>query len=134
MTRDQKNYLGIGLILILTFLLISCTSSPNNAPAAVQSYLQAIVNRDETTLVNQVCSAWEADARTEFNSFTAVKLTLDNLTCQESGNDGNYTLVRCQGAIIASYGAEDLTLELDERIFRVVQEAGEWRVCGYQGQ
>ncbi len=128
---------SLPLLLLLVFLcanfLASCASSPNTASAAVQSYLQAIIDRDEAALVNRTCSAWEADARTEFNSFTAVKLTLENVSCQEKGVSGEFTLVECQGSIIASYGAEDLILELNQRTFQVIQENGEWRVCGYQG-
>ncbi len=121
------------LTIIFGSFLAGCASSQNSAPAAVQGYLQAIIDRDETALVNRSCSKWEADARTEFNSFTAVKLTLDNVSCQEIGISGGVTLVSCQGSIVASYGAEDLILELNDRVFQVVQEAGEWRVCGYQG-
>ena len=120
-------------VLLCANVLTGCASSQNTAPSAVQSYLQAIIDRDEAALVSRTCSAWEADARTEFNSFTAVKLTLENVSCQEKGTSGEFMLVGCQGAIIASYGAEDLILELNERTFQVIQETGEWRVCGYQG-
>jgi hypothetical protein len=120
------------LVILVGIFVSGCSGAQNSAPAAVQNYLQAIIDRNEPAMVNHVCSAWEADARTEFNSFTAVKLTLDNVTCQENGASGGFTLVSCQGTIIASYGAEDLTLELDERTFQVTQEAGEWRVCGYK--
>ncbi len=123
------------LVLVMGIIILSgCSSATSSAPQAVQSYLQAIIKRDETALVSHTCAAWEAQARVEYNSFTAVKLSLQNVSCQETGQSGEFTLVNCQGSIIASYGAEDLVLELDEKTFRVLQEAGEWRVCGYQGQ
>jgi hypothetical protein len=131
--NKHKLILLISMLSLSTYLLFGCSSSQDSAPAAVQAYLQAIIDRDLTAMVNKTCSDWEADARTEFNSFTAVKLTLDNVSCQESGTSGEFTLVNCQGAIIASYGAEDLILELNDRTFQVVNEAGEWRVCGYKG-
>lgn len=127
-----KNFFWLFSVIFLHISLGSCSSSQNTAAAAVHNYLQAIVSRNETALVNQVCAAWESDARTEFNAFTAVKLTLDKVSCQESGTSDSFTLVSCQGAIRASYGAEDLILELNERTFQVIQEAGEWRVCGYK--
>lgn len=131
----KKNTLILSFcfMILLGILLPGCSTAQQSAPDAVLNYLQAIIDRDEPAMINHVCSAWEADARTEFNSFTAVKLSLDNVTCQENGTFGDYTLVSCQGAIVASYGAEDLILELNERTFQVIQEAGEWRVCGYKG-
>ncbi len=131
--KKYRLILSSCFVLLLGILLPACSTAQPSAPDAVLNYLQAIIDRDEPAMINHVCSAWEADARTEFNSFTAVKLTLDNVTCQESGTSGDYTLVSCQGAIIASYGAEDLILELNDRTFQVIQESGEWRVCGYKG-
>ena len=118
----------------VALLLSGCASaSPEQAAAAaVQSYWQAIVDRDLNQLVELSCSAWEAQARTEFNSFSAVKLQLDNVACQSAGKAGPLVQVTCTGTILANYGAEDLTIDIAGRTYLVANESGEWRMCGYQ--
>ncbi len=83
-------------------------------------------------MVSHTCAAWEAQARQEFNSFTAVKLELKDVSCKVIGQDQSFSLVSCTGSIIANYGNEDLQIDVAEQTFRVIQEAGDWRVCGYQ--
>ncbi len=96
--------LSISLLVFFT----ACSSNQDNAAQAVEAYFQALQSKDEVAMINQTCSAWEADARTEYNSFSAVKITLDNLSCQQTGQADDMTLVACQGTLVASYGAEDL--------------------------
>ena len=83
-------------------------------------------------MINHSCSDWESQAKLELNSFAAVEASLENLTCEISGQEGEYTLVDCRGIIIANYGAEVLEIDLQERTFQVLQEGGEWRMCGYR--
>jgi hypothetical protein len=126
------------LLASLSLWLLPGCASANNAPAAaaaVQSYWQAMVDRDLNQVVALSCAAWEAQARTEFNSFSAVKLKLDNVACNPvAGQDssGQAVLVTCSGSIIANYGAEDLTIDIANRTYRAVNEGGDWRMCGYQ--
>ena len=123
------------LIVALTIpFLASCTNAgnPNQAINAAENYLQALVKKDANHMINLSCAAWEEQAKLEYDSFAAVELTLKDLSCQETGQEGEYTLVTCSGAIVASYGAEDLVLELAERPFKMVNEGGEWRMCGYR--
>ncbi len=125
----------IPLIVIHTALLSACTNvSPGQAAAAaVQSYWQAMVDRDLNKVVELSCADWEAQARTEFNSFSAVKLKLENVACQAPADaSGQSIKVTCTGAIIANYGAEDLTIDIANRAYNTVNEGGEWRMCGYQ--
>lgn len=82
-------------------------------------------------MVSYTCAAWEAQARQEFNSFTAVKLELKDVSCKVTGQDQSFSLVSCTGSIIANYGNEDLQIDVAEQTFRVIQEGGDWRVCGY---
>ena len=127
--------LGITLIgLSIIILLTGCSGQKNSqdAPGAVQAYLKALTDKDQNQMINLSCAAWEAQAKQEYDSFAAVKLTLQDVSCKQSGQDASYTLVTCQGSILASYGTEDLKLELADRVFRAVQERGEWRMCGYQ--
>jgi len=121
-------------IVIFPLLLVGCSGgNQEQAAAAVQSYWQAMVERDLNKVVASSCAAWEAQARTEFNSFSAVTLKLDNVKCQAAGQAaGDAAQVTCSGSIIANYGAEDLTIDVADRTYRVVNEGGEWRMCGYQ--
>ena len=122
-------------LLIASPLLAACGAQAGggSSPAAqaVQSYLQALVAKDATKVTNQVCKAWEADATLEMDSFQAVTATLEGVSCQETGKDGAATLVNCKGAIVATYNNEKQNLDLSPRTYKVVQEGGEWRVCGY---
>ncbi len=114
-------------------LLSGCGgSASSDAPSAVQGYLQALAAKDANKMTNLSCASWEPQARVEYDSFAAVKLTLKDLTCKEAGKDGSASLVTCSGSIIANYGAEELPIDVAGRTYRVVQEGGEWRVCGYQ--
>ena len=130
-----KIRLVLPFIVIIPLILASCAGGNQEqaAAAAVQSYWQAMVERDLNKVVTSSCAAWEAQARTEFNSFSAVTLKLDNLKCQAAGQAaGDAVQVTCSGAIIANYGAEDLTIDIADRTYQVVNEGGEWRMCGYQ--
>ncbi len=78
------------------------------------------------------CAGWESQARTELESFSAVTVTIENPACQESGIDGELTLVSCTGKIVANYGNEVLEIDLADRTYLSANEGGEWRMCGYR--
>jgi predicted small secreted protein len=122
-------------LLVTSTLLAACgAQAGGGSPAvqAVQAYLQALVAKDATKLSNLSCAAWESDATLEMDSFQAVTATLQGVSCQETGKNGSATLVNCNGAIVATYNNEKQNLDLSPRTYKVVQEGGEWRVCGYQ--
>jgi hypothetical protein len=126
--------LWIVLLLISAVVLVGCGASGGggDAAAAVEDYLQAIVDKEPDTVVNLSCAAWEVDARTEVDSFQAVDVTLRDPACTVTGTDGDATLVACTGALVTTYDGEDQELDLSRRTYRVVNEGGEWRMCGYQ--
>lgn len=119
---------------VLMLILAGCASGgkSNSAAAAIEAYNQALVAKDENRLSTLSCSAWEADAKTELNSFGAVKTTLQDQKCQESGKDGDLTLVSCTGKISADYNGEILEINLADRTYQAKQEGGEWTMCGYR--
>lgn len=120
-----------GLLLLL--VLSACAGGESGGPAAaVQDYFQALVAKDAERLATLSCAGWEADARTELDSFGAVKTTLAELSCQESGQDGELALVACAGVISADYNGEILEIDLADRTYTARQEGGEWRMCGYR--
>jgi hypothetical protein len=77
-----------------------------------------------------VCGAWEEDALIELDSFQAVTARLEDLSCSQTGTDGETALVLCTGDIIATYGNEEQKLDLSVRTYQVTQEGGDWLVCG----
>jgi hypothetical protein len=121
-------------VLLMSLFLAACSNAEGSNPAAsaVQDYLQALVQKEENNMISLACADWENQAKLEFDSFAAVKVTLEGPDCSVSGQDGKTTLVKCIGKIIASYGEEDLVIELGDRTYQVVNEGGEWRMCGYR--
>lgn len=123
--------LTVLVILIATLLLTACSSNGGNAPVkAVEDYLNALVAKDADRLSTLSCGEWEDDALLELDSFQAVTARLEGLACEQTGTDGSTTLVLCNGKIIATYDTEDQELDLSVRTYQVVQEGGEWLVCG----
>ena len=121
------------LSISLHLILAGCAGKQaGSASDTAQAYIQALVSKDATKLTNLSCAAWEADAKTELDSFGAVTTRLEDLSCKEAGKDGNYTLVSCTGRIIANYNGEDQAINLADRTYKMLQEVGDWRMCGYQ--
>lgn len=129
----KKHWRFMLLFLIIAATLGGCSGqqSAGGAAGAVEEYLQALARRDLNRMIGASCAEWEAQARLEYDSFAAVKLELQDLSCQETGQDQSYTLVTCTGKFIANYGAEDLQIDVGAQTFQVSQEGGDWRVCGY---
>jgi len=127
----MRKLILLSLMIIAALALAACGASDADAPAkAVENYLTALVEKDGDRLPTLVCGDWEADALIELDSFQAVTARLDNLSCSQTGTDGETALILCTGNIIATYNGEDQALDLSGRTFQVTQENGEWLVCG----
>ena len=128
----MRKFCLILLTIITTALfLAACASNNEAAPArAVEEYLSALVTKDADRLATLSCGEWEDDALLELDSFQAVTTRLEGLACEQTGMDGNTALVLCNGSIIATYDNEDQELDLSVRTYQVVQEGGDWLVCG----
>ena len=122
------------LALVLVFpslVLAACASNNENAPVqTVENYLTALVEKDADRLTTLSCGEWEDDALLELDSFQAVTARLEGLACEQTGTDEETALVLCNGNIVATYNNEDQQLDLSVRTYQVVQEGGEWLVCG----
>lgn len=119
------------LITILAGMLAACSSSSGDASAqVVEDYLNALVAKDADRVTTLVCGDWEEDALIELDSFQAVTARLDNVVCTQTGTDGDAALVTCTGSIIATYNNEDQELDLSVRTYQVVEQGGDWLVCG----
>ncbi len=127
----RKILLSLIIVMLAGILLAACSGSSDDAPAkAVEAYLNALVAKDENLLPTLVCGDWEQDALIELDSFQAVTPRLDNAACKQTGTDGDTALVQCTGKIIATYNNEDQELDLSTRTYQVVQDNGDWLVCG----
>ena len=122
------------LILLGGFFILAlaaCASKETNAPAqAVEDYFTALVEKDANRLTTLSCGEWEEDALLALDSFQAVDTRLEGLACEQTGTDGDTALVLCKGSIVATYDGEDQQMDLSVRTYQVVQEGGEWLVCG----
>jgi hypothetical protein len=119
------------IVLLANIALTACSASNTDAPAkAVEDYLNALVAKDADRLPTLVCGDWEEDALIELDSFQAVTASLENVSCAQTGTDGKTALVLCTGNIVASYNDEDQRLDLSVRTYQVIEEGGDWLVCG----
>ena len=127
----RKFFLILILVSVSMLFLSACSSKNGNGPTkAVEDYLQALVAKDSDRLTTLTCSDWEDDALLELDSFQAVTTRLDGVACTQTGTDGDAALVLCKGKIIATYNNEDQELDLSRRTYQVVQQGGDWLVCG----
>ena len=129
----KRNSLLVVVFLTGIILLAACGGGESVDAAAkpVELYLQALVAQDTDMIPNVTCSEWEDQAILELDAFMGVEASLDEVSCQVSGEDGDSKLVQCAGNILATYNNEQQELSLAGRTYKVIQEGGEWRVCGY---
>lgn len=117
--------------VVTSFLLVSCGLSNSDAPAAaVESYLNALVAKEAERLPTLVCGDWEEDALIELDSLQAVSARLEGVSCTQTGTDGSTALVDCTGNIVLTYDTEDQNIDLANVTYQVVEEGGDWLVCG----
>ena len=134
MSKIGHKLLGFVAALLLALLALSgCSGSGSDsgdAAAAVEAYFQALVEKTPNRLSSLSCSAWEAEAQKELNSFGAVTAELKDLSCEASGEEGEVALVTCSGTIAANYGNEVLEIDLAARPMQQVYEGNECRRRG----
>ncbi|NWF64725.1 MAG: hypothetical protein HXY38_10510 [Chloroflexi bacterium] len=119
------------LMLALSILPAACGSSASGgATTAVEGYITALATKDQAALISNSCADWEDDALIELDSFALVEVTIDGMSCAEAGTDGEVTLVNCTGMLNMSYNGEPQSLNLADRIYEVIEQDGNWLVCG----
>lgn len=122
------------LILALVLAACSSTASTESDPAqAVQAYLTAMVANETAKLPQLVCPAFEADARTDFDSFGAISdAKLDGMDCSTASTSGDSAVVTCKGQITYVYNGENDAQNLGDDSYSVQKVDGVWTMCGYQ--
>ena len=128
----KKFFSILAIVLITNLLFTACSSSSKTAAPvkAVEDYLKTLVAKDDNRLPTLVCGSWEEDAMIALDSFQAVTPKLENVACAQSGIDGSTVLVKCTGNIVMTYNNEDQRLDLSTLTYQVVQQNGDWLVCG----
>ncbi len=126
---------SIILALIAGFVgvqILSACGQQDSPVQAVENYLKLRVASDSPKLLAISCKDWEGQASVEAASFQSMNAKLDGMNCKQAGEDGQYTLVACQGKIVTTYAGETRGWDLAAKNFRVVKEDGQWKMCGYQ--
>jgi outer membrane lipoprotein-sorting protein len=118
------------MILFLLASLVLAGCAQGSAADVVEKYLEAKVASDADELVSLSCKDWEAQAELAANSFETVDAEIHDMSCKENGEDGNYTLVSCEGKIVVAYRGESREFNLNDSTYRAIEEDGEWKMCG----
>lgn len=127
----NKQTSSVHFLLTFSALLVASCAAQSSPAVVVEKYLQAIVEKDVVEATNLSCLAWEEDAYAEASSFETVEVRLEGVTCKVVAEEGEFQQVSCGGEIVANYGGEDQDIPLASRDFYVIEEDGEWRMCGY---
>ena len=115
-------------LLLAGLLILAGCASESNPVDVVEAYFQAIIADETERLADLTCSAYEAQALTLATSFRNTGAELQDISCQQSGTDGDYNIVQCQGKIVVQYQAELREFPLSR--YRIIEEDGAWRMCG----
>ena len=126
----RKLLLILSIVLFANVLLTACAVNTNAPVNAVENYLNSLVEKDTDRLSTLVCGAWEAEALTALDGLQGVSAQLENVSCNQIGTDGNTALVNCSGKMVLTYDAEDQELDLSAVTYEVIEEGGDWLICG----
>lgn len=128
----RKTAFVLLLTVLLAALLAGCGPRKDPAAQTMEAYWTALVGKQADTLKSLSCNAWESNALLEMNAFQNVEAKLDGMDCSKSGADGDVTLVQCKGKIVATYTNETQEYNLADYTYQLVQQNGQWTVCGYR--
>lgn len=127
-----KQTFTYSLYLVLLVLLSACSGGKSGAVSAIETYINALGNKDVNQISSISCSDWEQNALTEVDSLAAVGTKVEDISCTETGKEGTDTFVSCTGRIAMDYGGEAQYIDLSGRTYVARQESGDWRMCGYK--
>lgn len=117
-------------VIIFSALILLSACAGSGPDKAIAAFWQALVSKDSAQVSSLSCAAYEPEAKTTLESFNAVETKLKDLSCSVISQEGDTASVSCSGSIIATYGSEDMTIDLAARTYTAKKEGGDWRMCG----
>ena len=129
----MKMYKVLVLSIAIMMLLSACGSkAAASAADATYAYLQALADKDKEMVVSLTCKAWEEQAILEVDALMSVGAALNDVSCLQTGEEGENALVVCSGSLDLTYNDEIRAIELNKRTYTMAMEDGQWRVCSYK--
>lgn len=125
-TLTHSSSVFVTFLFLCALLLTACQQ--RDPAATIQAYLEARTNANAEQLRSLSCAEWEEQAALEAASFRSVEARLDGVVCRVIREEAPYTIVGCDGSIMATYNGEERALRISN--FRLIQEDGEWKMCG----
>ena len=116
--------------LAMVALVSACAGEDDLSARAVEKYLEAMVAGDASQTTKLACKEFETQASSDADSFGGVKAGLSGAACKKTSSENGAELVACSGKISATYGNEQQEFDLAGPTYRVIQENGDWLVCG----
>lgn len=118
-----------GILLAILILLTACAQ--RGPVETLQTYLQAKAESNLEAMLSLSCADWEGQAIVEASSFESMNAEIQGMSCRQTGEDGAFTVVECEGTIVTVYNGETREWDLGAFPYRLLQEDGEWKMCGY---
>jgi hypothetical protein len=129
----MKLYKLIAASIAILLAVSSCgTKTTANAADATYAYLQALASKDKDAVISLTCKESEEQAILEVDALMSVDAALNDIRCEQTGQDGDEVLVVCTGSLDLTYNDEIRAIELDKRTYSMKMEDGQWRVCSYK--
>jgi hypothetical protein len=117
---------------ILFLLVLTACAGASTPATTVENYFRALVGKDSQKVIGLSCAAWESSARIDADTFSMYPATLEAMACRDTGTQGDVHLIQCTGKAILDYNGEKQAVDLSARVYKVIREGGDWRMCGYQ--
>lgn len=115
------------LLFSVMLLLAGCATEADPADTII-NYLEARLDSDVDRLRELSCADWESQVGMQAASFQSIDASLEDVSCQTNGTQDEMTVVECTGKIVYDYDGERNERELGN--FLVIQENGDWKMCG----
>ena len=130
--KSNRSIIAICAVALIV-LVSACTPKPSDSPErSVELYLSALVEKDGASLAGLSCASWEPNALMELDSFQAVEVYLSDLSCESSGSENQFKVVKCEGFLVATYNGENQNIDLSARDYLVQESSNGYLVCGYK--
>jgi len=129
----MKLHQFVAACVVILLAVSACgTKTTANAADATYAYLQALASKDKDAVISLTCKESEEQAILEVDALMSVDAALNDIRCEQTGQDGDEVLVVCTGSLDLTYNDEIRAIELGKRTYSMKMEDGQWRVCSYK--